>query len=166
MATALLYNLNATDKGRKVRVALLKHGVTPRTVPSESFSIPIGGLLGIAGTGDDGEENIVGATCGRPPASTHQQSGEQSSPLRDAYLPMEGDMAPFSEEMLVFHDLRPGQLDAVLAELRGARVPVALKAMVTEHNVTWTAYTLRDHLMEERAAIARTRARGPVHGKA
>ena len=55
-------------------------------------------------------------------------------------------------ELLVFS----GMLDLILAEYRKEKIePVALKAMVTPHNISWTVYELSSELAKEHAAMHR-----------
>ena len=65
----------------------------------------------------------------------------------------EPEAAPFSEEMLVLDGLRDDQLSALLAGLRRERATVALKAVVTEHNLDWTPAKLVRELAAEHAAL-------------
>ena len=56
----------------------------------------------------------------------------------------------FAMEMLVFSGMMPQQVDAFLAEYKATGLPpVALKAIVTPHNVSWTADALFCELMKE-----------------
>ena len=64
---------------------------------------------------------------------------------------------PFSEELLVFSGFGERLLDAVLTEMRRRKVHVALKAVVTPTNASWTAAELYDELCQERRAIAEGR---------
>ena len=57
----------------------------------------------------------------------------------------------FVTEMLVFSGILPKQMDTFLAEYKATGVqPIALKAIVTPHNVAWTADALFRELMKER----------------
>ena len=70
---------------------------------------------------------------------------------------------PFTEEMLVMHALSREQFSALLDALRRSGVPVALKAVVTETNVSWSSERLHRELAAEHAAMrAKTRS---VHRK-
>lgn len=54
------------------------------------------------------------------------------------------------EKMLILHGFGNQRLQELLAGLRKAKVPpIALKAMVTEHNVDWTLYELYRELLAE-----------------
>lgn len=74
------------------------------------------------------------------------------------------DAEPFSEEMLVMHALSSRQFSALLDALRRERVPVALKAVVTETNQTWSSSRLHRELAAEHAAMRR-KAGSPHAGK-
>ena len=61
--------------------------------------------------------------------------------------------APFPAEMLVFSGMDSGQVEAFLAEYKNAGLPtVKLKAVVTPHNVFWTAEALFGELLKEHLA--------------
>ena len=52
--------------------------------------------------------------------------------------------------MMVFSGMNPQQVDAFLAEYKATGgQPVALKAIVTSHNVFWTADALFRELVKE-----------------
>ena len=56
----------------------------------------------------------------------------------------------FATEMMVFSGMNPQQVDAFLADYKATgEQPVALKAIVTPHNVFWTADALFRELMKE-----------------
>lgn len=68
--------------------------------------------------------------------------------------PLEG--APFTQEMLIFHEFTEPQLDAFLAEIRRAG-GVRLKAVVTPTNASWCISALYHELEAEHAAIQQQR---------
>ncbi len=61
----------------------------------------------------------------------------------------------FDGEMLYLVDIDGGMLSIFLRQLRLKKLPVALKAVKTDTNVTFTAYELYRELSAERDAIAR-----------
>ena len=69
----------------------------------------------------------------------------------DSLPPESGE--PFHNEIMVLNGLTERQLDALLTSLRTARVPVTLKAVVTEHNAAWSGYRLCRELLLEHSAI-------------
>ncbi len=70
------------------------------------------------------------------------------------FLPSPGTSASFEEEMLVMEELSPPLLEA----LRAMHAPVALKAVVTEHNRAWSPAQLCGELRKEREALRRAAA--------
>ena len=74
---------------------------------------------------------------------------------------------PFRNEMLVLNGLTDGQLNALLTSLRTARAAVALKAVITEHNASWTGSQLCRELLQEHEALtgktAKQAAQDTVH---
>ena len=69
---------------------------------------------------------------------------------------------PFQEEMIVMHELAPRQFNGFLDGLKQNGTRVALKAVVTEHNVNWSAAQLYRELVQEHAALAQGTG-APVH---
>ena len=60
------------------------------------------------------------------------------------------DGPEFPAEMLIFSEMNSDQVDAFLAEYKATGLPpVALKAIVTPYNVSWTADALLRELMKE-----------------
>lgn len=64
--------------------------------------------------------------------------------------------APFTDEMLVFCHMPDAQVNRFLTTARQLRLPqIALKAILTPTNVSWTANQLHDELTAERSAVMR-----------
>lgn len=82
----------------------------------------------------------------------------------EGFGPSAEPAAPFDREMLVMHGLNSAQFSGFLDALRRNRVPVALKAVATEHNVSWSSAALCRELEREHEAM---KAAGQsVHKKA
>ena len=60
-----------------------------------------------------------------------------------------GDGTAFSDEMLVLCNVSGQAFQAFLSGLRTQKIPVALKAMTTEHNVSWSSSKLHGELAAE-----------------
>ena len=60
---------------------------------------------------------------------------------------------PFEDEMLVLCNVPRDAFHSFLAQLRARNVPVTLKAVVTEHNASWSFARLHENLVEEHAAM-------------
>ena len=80
------------------------------------------------------------------------------------FAPSDETPEPFEGEMLVILDLDSARFSALLNGLRQSRVPVALKAVVTEHNVHWSSSRLFRELSAEHEAMKRAGAKS-VHQK-
>ena len=74
----------------------------------------------------------------------------------------EGDGTPFSEEMLVLCSVDEGTFHEFLGQLRSQKVPVALKAVLTEHNAAWSVSALYRAISQERQAMMQGR-KSPHH---
>ncbi len=70
----------------------------------------------------------------------------------------------FGDEMLVMHNLRQDQFSSLLSALRQGRVPVALKAVVTDTNIAWSSLRLHAELSAEHAAMRKQAC--SIHRKA
>lgn len=78
----------------------------------------------------------------------------------EGFSPAEApDEGGFSDEMLVLCGLSDAQLDALLSALRRSRAVVALKAVVTEENVSWSAKKLHGEIRQEHETMKGTRAK-------
>ncbi|MDD6856535.1 MAG: DUF3783 domain-containing protein [Candidatus Faecousia sp.] len=60
-----------------------------------------------------------------------------------------GDGTAFSDEMLVLCNVSGQAFQAFLSGLRTQKTPVALKAMTTEHNLSWSSSKLHGELAAE-----------------
>jgi len=69
----------------------------------------------------------------------------------------DSEAEPFADEMLVMEELSSGLLD----ELRRLGATVPLKAVVTEHNVSWSASRLCREVRAEHEAMQRLRPKAP-----
>ena len=87
------------------------------------------------------QRNTIGALAGRngAPAASAAQN------------------ALFEDEMLVMDGLSSDQFHGLLDGLRRNNIPVALKAVVKEQNLTWTAAELYGALLEERKRLSQNR---------
>lgn len=66
------------------------------------------------------------------------------------------DGPDFAAEMIVFSGMNPQQVDMFLAEYKATgEQPIALKAIITPYNVSWTADALFRELMKEHFQLRR-----------
>ena len=90
-----------------------------------------------------------------------QDMEKELGELCGIYIGAKGTHAPAPllyqmPELLIFSGIPEGMLDLILAEYRKEKIePVALKAIVTPHNISWTVYELSSDLAREHAAMHR-----------
>ena len=73
-------------------------------------------------------------------------------------MPPASRVATFQDEMLVLHTLSERQMDRLLRELRSRGASVALKAVTTPVNISWSGRDLYEALKREHDAIQKLRA--------
>ena len=88
-----------------------------------------------------------------PPEKQNMTISDLLSGLEDA-SPFSG---PFSDEMMVMHQLPPQDMHTLLDTMRNNGCPVKLKCVVTETNRTWTAVRLHRELAAEEKAMSMIR---------
>lgn len=64
-----------------------------------------------------------------------------------------GDGTPFEEEMLVLCNVSSQAFQAFLSGLRSQKTPVTLKAVLTEHNLSWSSSRLHAAIRAEHEAM-------------
>lgn len=71
------------------------------------------------------------------------------------FSPADAPSEYFEAEILLMHNLSSQQFTGFLDALRRNRTPVALKAVVTEDNVSWSSAALCRELQKEHEALKR-----------
>lgn len=66
---------------------------------------------------------------------------------------VQGGAEPFAEEMLVLCGVEGPAFHSFLAQLRSKKVPVTLKAVLTEHNAAWSSSKLHASISQEHEAM-------------
>ena len=107
----------------------------------------------------DGEAKILRTVCGQMDVRLRRVGpAEYSQPIGAFFgLASRTEKAPAGADvpgrMLVLAGFASRQMDAFLSALRTARAPASLKAVLTEHNASWTGPALYGELERERAAM-------------
>lgn len=132
-AAALLYNLEHSEKGKKVKFLLIRMGIRIKNIQPQQYQIPLGILSGVSKLPEDA----------------------------DAFPSYTGE--GFEEEMLVMKNFTNAQLDEFLYRMRREGIPrIDLKAVLTPSNLSWDSLTLYEELKKEHAAMQNTGS-APVH---
>ena len=117
--TVLYYTPQSTKQSRTLKGILVRMGIRIRNISPQQVNQTVGMLAGVP----EFEEK----------ADTVKASPSQSIP----------------EEVLILHQFSEQRLDALLLALRKANVRIALKAIVTEQNCSWTFYQLYEEIRQE-----------------
>ena len=118
------------EQAEKIKEFCLSLGIESLTVERRNFAKPLGSILGI-------------------PAGASHTAGNTVKPYR---------MTGFPSPMMVFCGLEQEDLDAYLSGYAAAEIEkIPLKAVLTPHNVAWTAEQLYEELMEEHRSFAQRR---------
>lgn len=114
------------EKEKNVRLmksVLIRMGVRIKNIGPQQVLEKVGWLAGIEGF------------------SASEQTGEEEIPV-------------ISQDVLVMKNFTSERIDRLLAELRKAGVPkIALKAIVTPQNISWSFYALYQELVREHEAM-------------
>lgn len=117
--TILLINFKDQQKLRKLKMALLPFKIRLKTVEPQDYCQPVGYLAGV--------KEILKAEI--PDTLIRQEQMEK--------------------EMLVIAGITGNLFDQVLFTLRKAGTPVDYKAVLTEHNQSWSCIQLYKELEKE-----------------
>ena len=91
--------------------------------------------------GQEQADLLIGELAGiLPPAEAAAETAEPAP-------------APMTQPMLVFCGLSNRMLDSFLADMKARKIRVPIKAVLTEHNVSWTLRALYGELRGEHAAL-------------
>lgn len=138
--TILLYRFRGTDVGQQVYTVAARMGILCRVIEEEQTEESIGALLKIPGLTNlnSALDELFGSA--KAAAGTEESAAEEK-------LPME-------RQMMVMYGLSSQRLNLFLQNMKKAGIPrIALKAIVTPHNVSWTFRQLYQELEREEAAV-------------
>lgn len=140
----LLYNLDS-DKGRKIEKFCRSIALKPVAVSRSDYNKPIEDIS--EDIKNIRQESNVCEVVSKPEDT--EVSFAQSTPGS-------ADSALFTDEMLVLCGFNGKLLDIFLREYKKRHIePVSLKAVLTEHNRSWTSVELHAELCRERAAFTK-----------
>lgn len=138
----LLYNLDS-DKGRKIEKFCRSIALKPVTVSAGDYNKPIKDILeDIKNIRQEGNVSEVSSVSATAEVSLKENTTDSA------------DSGVFTDEMMVFCGFSSKLLDIFLREYKKRHIePVALKAVLTEHNRCWSSVELHAELCRERAAF-------------
>lgn len=139
--TVLLYAPKGSTKVNRMKPAFLRTGVRVKMVSTEQFSMTIGEFLGLS------EEEIKQISD-----EIRQTDSEAGHNVLNHPEELE-QLKYLNEEVFVLWNMSSAKIDTLLNQLKKAGVPrIALKAVVTPNNITWTFAQLIRELQKEHEA--------------
>lgn len=123
--TVLYFSPKKTPQTAALKGLLIRMGIRIRNIALEQVQEQVGVLAGAAG---------------------FEKSGAKSTANPEA-------QGKLQEEMIVLCNFSEARLDALLQGMRRSGIRIALKAMLTESNASWTFLQLYEELLEEHARM-------------
>ena len=123
--TVLYFSPKKTPQTTALKCLLIRIGIRIRNIAPGQVQEQVGALAGTAGF-----EKAGAASTADPKA-----------------------LEKLQEEMLVLCNFSEARLDALLQGMRRSGIRIALKAMLTESNASWTFLQLYEELSEEHARM-------------
>ena len=123
--TVLYFSPKKTPQTAALKGLLIRMGIRIRNIAPEQVNEQVGALAGIAGF-----------------------EKANAKPATDP-----NTAAKLQEEMLVLCNFSEARLDALLQGMRRSGIRIALKAMLTESNASWTFLQLYEELLKEHARM-------------
>lgn len=162
--TVLYYTPSPTRQSRILKGILVRMGIRIRNVTPEQTSLTVGALVGLPGfeseansndlTGSKSDDRSNDLTNSKSEADSNDLAGSKSeNPADSCSAEPRTKASAIPEEVLVLHQFSEQRLDALLYALRKEKIRIALKAVVTEQNCSWTFTQLYEELKEEHAKM-------------
>lgn len=153
----LYYTPEKSTDDQKLKGVLVRLGIRIRNITSDQIYQKVGYLAGLPGFEEEPDTESKEAELketGRKEAG-QKEAGQKEAGQKAAEQQEEGFSggnvpAQISEKVLVLHGFGERKLNEMLNQFRKAKVPpIALKAVLTEHNCGWSFYELYQELRQE-----------------
>ena len=138
----LYYTPEKSADDQKLKGVLVRLGIRIRNVTPEQIHQKVGYLAGLSGFEEtpDTEQN----------EAEKKKAGKKEEGQQEKEFPGGNAPAQIPEKVLVLHGFGERKLNEMLNQFRKAKVPpIALKAVLTEHNCGWSFYELYQELRQE-----------------
>ena len=168
MAKVLLCNVTG-EKRTRVKVLLMRLGIACREVTPAEFGKTVSALTGKAETMEESAPEKETMAEPTPETETMAEPTPETETMTDPAPEKETMEEPAyeaaasapavssSDEMLVMDGLSTTQFHGLLDGLRASRAGIALKAVVTEQNRSWTVSKLHAALREEHERLSQNK---------
>lgn len=128
----LYYTPEKSADDQKLKGVLVRLGIRIRNITPDQIYQKVGYLAGLPGFEEE-------------PDTESKEAEQQEEGFSGGNVP-----AQIPEKVLVLHGFGERKLNEMLNQFRKAKVPpIALKAVLTEHNCGWSFYELYQELRQE-----------------
>ena len=137
---------------QKLKGVLVRLGIRIRNITPDQIYQKVGYLAGLPGFEEEPDTESKEAELketGRKEAG-QKEAGQKAAEQQEEGFSGGNVPAQIPEKVLVLHGFGERKLNEMLNQFRKAKVPpIALKAVLTEHNCGWSFYELYQELRQE-----------------
>ena len=148
----LYYTPEKSADDQKLKGVLVRLGIRIRNITSDQIYQKVGYLAGLPGFEEEPDTESKEAELketGRKEAG-QKEAGQKAAEQQEEGFSGGNVPAQIPEKVLVLHGFGERKLNEMLNQFRKAKVPpIALKAVLTEHNCGWSFYELYQELRQE-----------------
>ena len=158
----LYYTPEKSADDQKLKGVLVRLGIRIRNITPDQIYQKVGYLAGLPGFEEEpdteskeAELKETGRKEGGQKEAGQKAAGQKEAGQKEAEQQEEGFSggnvpAQIPEKVLVLHGFGERKLNEMLNQFRKSKVPpIALKAVLTEHNCGWSFYELYQELRQE-----------------
>ena len=148
----LYYTPEKSTDDQKLKGVLVRLGIRIRNITPDQIYQKVGYLAGLPGFEEEPDTESKEAELketGRKEAG-QKEAGQKAAEQQEEGFSGGNVPAQIPEKVLVLHGFGERKLNEMLNQFRKAKVPpIALKAVLTEHNCGWSFYELYQELRQE-----------------
>lgn len=148
----LYYTPEKSTDDQKLKGVLVRLGIRIRNITSDQIYQKVGYLAGLPGFEEEPDTESKEAELketGRKEAG-QKEAGQKAAEQQEEGFSGGNVPAQIPEKVLVLYGFGERKLNEMLNQFRKAKVPpIALKAVLTEHNCGWSFYELYQELRQE-----------------
>ena len=148
----LCYTPEKSTDDQKLKGVLVRLGIRIRNITPDQIYQKVGYLAGIPGFEEEPDTESKEAELketGRKEGG-QKEAGQKAAAQQEEGFSGGNVPAQIPEKVLVLHGFGERKLNEMLNQFRKTKVPpIALKAVLTEHNCGWSFYELYQELRQE-----------------
>ena len=159
----LYYTPEKSADDQKLKGVLVRLGIRIRNITSDQIYQKVGYLAGLPGFEEEPDTESKEAELketGRKEAG-QKEAGQKAAEQQEEGFSGGNVPAQIPEKVLVLYGFGERKLNEMLNQFRKTKVPpIALKAVLTEHNCGWSFYELYQELRQEHEKMNAADGRG------